>query len=117
MDQAQLSWIASFIWGIADDVPVPPFVEQAQIAAFLTAASAKLAQGVECPSKQVELGHELRTRLIPEVVTGKLDVREAAMRLADEIEKAESLEDSSGAARAWHESGNAPGIVYEGAES
>ena len=117
MDQSHLSWIASFIWGIADDVPVPPFAEQTQIVAFLTAASAKLAEGVECLSKQVELVHELQTRLIAEVVTGKLDVREAAMRLPDEIEKAESLEESSGVARAWHESGNAPGIVYEGAES
>ena len=35
------------------------------------------------PAEQVELLQEYRTRLIADVVTGKLDVREAAAQLPD----------------------------------
>jgi type I restriction enzyme, S subunit len=35
----------------------------------------------------------LRTRLIADAVTGKLDVREAAARLSEEIEEPEPLEE------------------------
>ncbi len=36
---------------------------------------------------------EYRTRLIADVVTGKLDVREAAARLPDEVEEPEPLDE------------------------
>ena len=36
------------------------------------------------PSRQIELLQEYRTRLIADVVTGKLDVREASAQLPDE---------------------------------
>ena len=39
------------------------------------------------------LAREYRTRLIADVVTGKLDVREAAARLPDEVEEPEPLEE------------------------
>jgi type I restriction enzyme S subunit len=39
----------------------------------------------------------LRTRLIDDVVTGKLDVREAAARLSEEIEEPEPLDESEAA--------------------
>ena len=92
-------------------VPVPPFAEQGQIVEFLKAASAKIVQEVEYLGKQVELARELRNCLIAEVVTGKLDVRGAAMRLPDEIEKAVSLNSDSGGAGAWDDTANSPGIV------
>ena len=41
--------------------------------------------------RQINLLREYRTRLIAEVVTGKLDVREAAARLPDEVEEPEPL--------------------------
>jgi type I restriction enzyme S subunit len=34
--------------------------------------------------REIDLLHEYRTRLVADVVTGKLDVREAAARLPDE---------------------------------
>ena len=36
------------------------------------------------PGSKIELVQEYRTRLIADVVTGKLDVREAAAQLPDE---------------------------------
>ncbi len=39
--------------------------------------------------KEIDLLREYRTRLIADVVTGKLDVREAAARLPDESEEPE----------------------------
>ncbi|GBE46910.1 hypothetical protein BMS3Bbin12_00063 [bacterium BMS3Bbin12] len=42
---------------------------------------------------EISLLREYRTRLIADVVTGKLDVREVAARLPDEDDEPESLED------------------------
>ena len=42
----------------------------------------------------IELSREYRTRLIADVVTGKLDVREAAERLPDEVEELEPLDEA-----------------------
>ncbi len=39
--------------------------------------------------REIDLLREYRTRLIADVVTGKLDVREAAARLPDEVEEPE----------------------------
>ena len=43
--------------------------------------------------RQIELLREYRIRLIANVVTGKLDVREAAARLPDEVEEPEPREE------------------------
>ena len=41
--------------------------------------------------RQIELVQEYRTRLIADVVTGKLDVREAAASLSDGVERLEEI--------------------------
>jgi type I restriction enzyme S subunit len=41
--------------------------------------------------QQIQCTREYRTRLIADVVTGKLDVREAAAALPEEVEEAEPL--------------------------
>ena len=43
--------------------------------------------------QEIDLLRESRTRLIADVVTGKLDVREAAARLPQEAEDLEPLDD------------------------
>ena len=43
---------------------------------------------------EIALFREYRTRLIADVVTGKLDVREAAARLPAEVDEPESLDDA-----------------------
>ena len=44
--------------------------------------------------REIDLLREYRTRLIADVVTGKLDVREAAARLPDEVEEPEPLDEA-----------------------
>ena len=63
---------------------VPPKAEQAAIVRFLLEATASLGAIIARTSREIDLVRELRTRLIADVVTGKLDVREAAARLSEE---------------------------------
>ena len=60
-----------------------PLSEQAAIVHYLDHATA----AIDSARRQIELLREYRTRLIADVVTGKLDVRESATRLpeAEEI--------------------------------
>ena len=44
--------------------------------------------------QEISLLREYRTRLIADVVTGKLDVREAAVRLPEETEESELFGDA-----------------------
>jgi type I restriction enzyme S subunit len=43
--------------------------------------------------REIELLREYRTRLVADVVTGKLDVREAAARLPEVADEPEALDD------------------------
>jgi type I restriction enzyme S subunit len=70
-------------------LPLPPFDEQAAIAEFLVRESMVREAAAHHAQREIELFGEYRTRLIADVVTGKLDVREAAARLPDEVEEAE----------------------------
>ena len=64
-------------------VTLPPQCEQAGIVRFVDKAAADIEVRIACAQRQVELLQEYRTRLIADVVTGKLDVREAAARLPE----------------------------------
>ncbi len=59
-------------------IPIPKDDEQNQIVQFIECASDKVAQTIFRIEKEVVLLQEYRTSLISEVVTGKIDVREAA---------------------------------------
>ena len=59
-------------------VPLPCAEEQRAIAAWLVEAGTGWRRGAECVGSQIALAEELRTRLISDVATGKLDVRGAA---------------------------------------
>ena len=61
--------------------PVPPTQEQHAIAHFLNHANQRISASCAAIKRQINLLHEYRTRLIADVVTGKLDVREAAAEL------------------------------------
>ena len=81
-------------------VPAPPLAEQRQIAAHLEAETARPTVAIQQAVRELDLLRELRTRLIADVVTGKLDVREAAARLPDDPNEPERLdEDDVGADR------------------
>ena len=75
-------------------VCVPPHAEQAAIAAHLDKATAAIDAAVACARCQIELLREYRARLIADVVTGKLDVREAAANLPDDITAAVDFDET-----------------------
>ena len=62
-------------------VPIPPLGEQVQIATRLLAATKGLDLAIESLETEIALLKEYRIRLISDVVTGKLDVREEAAKL------------------------------------
>ena len=64
---------------------LPPLPEQAAIVSFLDRATADLDAATTSAQQETPLLREYRTRLLADVVTGKLDVRKAAARLPDEV--------------------------------
>lgn len=69
--------------------PLPPERERTEILFEIEKVMRVSDQGVEKAQREIDLLREYRTRLIADVVTGKLDVREAAARLPDEAEEPE----------------------------
>ena len=65
-------------------VPLPMIQEQRVIAQFLETETAGLMHSISRLEHEIDLLREYSTRLVADVVTGKLDVREAATRLPDE---------------------------------
>ena len=68
-------------------LPVPHLQEQKNIANHIEGATADIVAAIVRARRQMELVQEYRTRLIADVVTGKLDVREAAAQLPDESDE------------------------------
>jgi hypothetical protein len=75
-------------------LPVPPPEEQARIAKHIKHETADLTKAVARANREIDLLREYRTRLIADVVTGKLDVREAVARLPEEAEESEPLDEA-----------------------
>ena len=65
----------------AVDLPFPPVDEQRQTSVALGEAIAAIGTTIAGARRQIDLMNEYRTRLIADVVTGQLDVREAAAQL------------------------------------
>jgi len=62
----------------------PPLHEQAAIVEFLDEQIERIDVAITVDRRAIELLKEFRTRLIADVVTGKLDVRKVAAKLPDE---------------------------------
>jgi type I restriction enzyme S subunit len=69
--------------------PAPPVKEQRAIVVDLRMNLIGVHAAISRIEREIELLREYRTRLIADVVTGKLDVRAAAARLPDEASAAE----------------------------
>lgn len=67
-------------------VPLPSPVEQRAIADYVEGATRTMNQAISRAERKIGLLREYRTRLIADVATGKLDVREAAARLPEEVD-------------------------------
>ena len=77
---------------------LPPAEEQQQIVRFIQTETAGQDTNIARLEREIDLLKEYRTRLVADVVTGKLDVREAAAKLPVEeptIEPEELVEDDS----------------------
>ena len=74
-------------------IAVPPVEEQANIVECLDNRTAAIDTTISHTQRQIDLLSEYRTRLISDVVTGKLDVREAAAALP-EVDPLEAEADS-----------------------
>ena len=71
---------------LATAVCLPPEQEQILILCSLANETAKIDRLIERRQRELQLIDEYRTRLIADVVTGKLDVREAAAAMPEELE-------------------------------
>ncbi len=74
-------------------IPVPPKAEQHIIVEQLKVKGTFLDEAVAQTQREISLIREYRTRLIADVVTGKLDVREAADRLPVESDESELVDE------------------------
>ena len=79
---AQFNVSTSDIGNVA--ITLPPIYEQEEIIQCLSSATANIDTAKASTNRQIKLLQEHRTRLIADVVTGKLDVREAAAKLPEE---------------------------------
>lgn len=85
--------------GLANNLPlsslrafvfvIPPTEERRGIVDYLRMATEELGETVAHAEREISLLREYRTRLIADVVTGKLDVRDAAANLPAEAEEFE----------------------------
>jgi type I restriction enzyme S subunit len=67
----------------------PPIVEQQAILDEIHNKTSELEHAINTSNQEISLLREYRTRLIADVVTGKLDVREAVTNLKDGVEEPE----------------------------
>ncbi len=90
-------------------IGLPSVEEQVRILEFVDDSTGQIDTTVSRLKREIELLGEYRTRLVADVVTGKLDVREAASSLQGEAEygSAEGLADDSDEIELADEEGDA----------
>ena len=76
--------------------PYPPPDEQVLIADAIDQSMATIDDRMHRIHRQIDFLREYRTRLIADVVTGKLDVREADARLPDGADEPEPVDEDTG---------------------
>jgi type I restriction enzyme S subunit len=64
-------------------VPLPPIEEQCKIMESIAHWSNIIGNALDSANREIDLLNEYRTRLVADVVTGKLDVRDAAAALPE----------------------------------
>jgi type I restriction enzyme S subunit len=76
-------------------LPIPPLDEQVLIASQISERTQGIEIAMRSVETEIELLREYRTRLVSDVVTGKIDVRSEASRLP-EVDPLELAEVASG---------------------
>ena len=64
-------------------IPIPPHSEQVKISSQLSELNQQIDEAASVAADQIRLMNEYRNRLIADVVTGQIDVRDAAVELPD----------------------------------
>lgn len=95
----------------------PPLAEQEKILTFIANECSPLDRGIEKTLQEINLLREFRTRLVADVVTGKLDVRQVATRLPDEPDESEPPDQIENASDAEGEGGEDAAELTEEAEA
>ncbi len=105
--------------GILKRVPLllPPLHEQRRILESIGQNVARLVLAIANAEREISLLNEYRTRLVADVVTGKLDVREAAALLPDEVQEPELLEEAEAATGLTEEAEEAAAKTAEEVEA
>ena len=75
-------------------IGIPAVSEQVLIVEHVTVKASRISAAEKAAQREITLLREYRTRLIADVVTGKLDVREVASRLPDEVEEPEPCDET-----------------------
>jgi restriction endonuclease S subunit len=78
-------------------LPIPPLAEQRSIVEAIRKDSRPIDEAITRAQREIDLIREYHTRLIVDVVTGKLDVRGVALPVLDKIEAKEDWEASEDA--------------------
>ena len=97
-------------------IAIPPRDEQEAIIDSLKISTHTTVATIDRAYREIVLLREYRTRLIADVVTGKLDVREAAARLPNEVEEPELLDETDALTSGGDEPADALDAVTQEAE-
>jgi type I restriction enzyme S subunit len=68
---------------------IPPLEEQKEIAVYIRSKCTEIDTAIARTEREIELMHEYRTRLISDVVTGKVDVRDVPIEDMPDPEESE----------------------------
>ena len=71
---------------------VPPLEEQDEILEYIEHSTATLNRAIQATKQEIDHIHEYRTRLIADVVTGKVDVRGVAFEMPEDFDESDLLE-------------------------
>jgi type I restriction enzyme S subunit len=74
-------------------ISLPPLKEQQAIVQWINSQAAPSLSTISRAQREIDLMREYRTRLIADVVTGRVDVREAAAKLPEKSEEPEPFEE------------------------
>lgn len=77
-------------------VPIPPLHEQHAIVDFLKESTTNIVSAIDRANHEITYLREYRIRLFADVVTGKLDVRSAAVGLSEEVTELPGVEEILG---------------------
>jgi type I restriction enzyme, S subunit len=98
-------------------IAIPPRTEQDAIAMHLDRELAHLDRPISHARLQIDLMREYRTRLIADVVTGKLDVREAAANLRDAAAMPDDVDEADALAEGEDATEGDPDVMLDEVEA